>query len=224
MSTINLADAKVSYEGQNIPAINLLSKLQTQLQEVACRLATIASTLGDLQAALLNSETIEVKLTLSREDFGRLRSLGGVDDSERIRKAVMTLIHPEEAELPPTPVESRPAGTPSESRPVASPVYEFRPVITKAAEPALSHHPQPQPIAAEPPIKKKSTTNCPTCQSPIDLPEMSNDQWSVEIQCGNCGAKSLVKSKTVSAGKTDKVGFASPDEAGYRKLFDTLSR
>ncbi len=218
MSTINLADAKVSYEGQNLPAINLLSKLQTQLQEVACRLATISSTLGDLQGVLLNSETIEVKLTLSREDVGRLRSLGGIDDSERIRKAVMTLIHPEEAELPPTPAESRPVGTTGGSRPVQSPVYEFRSVITKATEPA------PQPIAVEPPIKKKSTTNCPTCQSPIDLPEMSNGPWSVEIQCGNCGAKSLVRSKTESAGKSDKAGFTTSDEAGYRKLFDTLSR
>ncbi len=218
MSTINLADAKVSYEGQTLPAINLLSKLQTQLQEAACRLATISSTLGDLQAALLSSETVEVKLTLSREDLGRLRSLGGVDDSERIRKAVMTLIHPEEEELLPTSVESRPFGTPGESRPLQSPVYEFRPTIEKAAEP------QPKPIAAETPITKKSTTYCPTCQSPIDLPEMTNDPWSVEIRCENCGAKSLVKSKTAGVGKTDKAGFAPPDEAGYRKLFDTIAR
>lgn len=206
MSTIDLADAKVSYEGQHLPAINLLGKLQMQLQELACRLATISSTLGDLQAALLNSETIEVKLTLSREDIGRLRSLGGVDDSERIRKAVMTLIHPDEAELPPAPVESRPAGTSGEFRPAPSPVCEF------------------PPAAAESPIKKKSTATCPTCQSPIELPEMSKDPWSVEIQCGNCGAKSLVKSKPAGAGKPDKAGFAPADEADYRKLFDTLSR
>lgn len=222
MSTINLADAKVSYEGQSLPAMNLLSKLQTQLQEVACRLATISSTLGDLQGALLNSETIDVKLTLSREDVGRLRSLGGADDSERIRKAVMTLIHPEEAELPPTPADSRPAGTSDESRPAQSPVYEFRPVITKATEPAQSR--PAQPMAAEPSTRKRTTATCPTCQSPIDLPEMPNDPWSVEIQCGNCGAKSLVKSKSGSVGKTDQAGSAPPDAAGYKKLFDTLSR
>ena len=222
MSTINLADAKVSYEGQNLPAMKLLGKLQTQLQEVACRLATISSTLGDLQEALLNSETIEVKLTLSREDVSRLRSLGGVDDSERIRKAVMTLIHPEEAELSPTQSESRPVGTSAGPRPVSSPVYEFRPVATKDTEPAQAHHPQP--IAAEPPLKRKSTTACPTCQAMIDLPEMTNDPWSVEIQCGNCGAKSLVKSTPPRAGKTDKTGSPPPDAAGYKKLFDTLAR
>jgi DNA-directed RNA polymerase subunit RPC12/RpoP len=222
MSTINLADVNVSYEGQNLPAMTLLSKLQTQLQEVACRLATISSTLGDLQGALLNSETIEVKLTLSREDVSRLRSLGGDDDSERIRKAVMTLIHPEEAELSPTQAESRLAGASAGPRPVSSPVYEFRPVATKDTEPAQAH--QPPPIAAEPPLKRKSTTACPTCQAMIDLPEMTNDPWSVEIQCGNCGAKSLVKSTPPGAGKTDKSGSPPPDAAGYKKLFDTLAR
>ncbi len=202
MTTINLADAKVSYEGQNVPAINLLAKLQTQLQEVACRLATIASAVGDLQAALLDSETIEVKLTFSRDDFARLRSLTGGDDGERIRKAVMALIHPGEAASP-------------------SASAEFRPSTAKDAEPA--QYPQPQPSAAEPPVNKRSTTNCPSCQHPIDLPEMPNVLWSVEIQCRNCGAKSLVKSKTAAADKTDKTNVVSPDATGYKKLFDALS-
>lgn len=223
MSTINLADAKVSYEGQNVPAINLLGKLQLQLQEVACRLATIASTLGDLQAALLNSETIEVKLTFSREDFARLRSLGGGDDSERIRNVVMTLIHPEEATIPSTSIESPPDGMPGESSPGSSPGYQFRPVVTKEAEPAQHSHPQQPTLAAEPPVKKRSTSNCPSCQSPIELPEMPNSLWSVEIQCGNCGAKSLVKSKAAGSGNPEKAGIDSPDEAGYKRLFDTLS-
>jgi DNA-directed RNA polymerase subunit RPC12/RpoP len=207
MSTINLTDAKVSYEGQNLPVINLISKLQTQLQEAACRIAAIASTLGDLQAALLNSNTVEVKLTLSKEDFGRFRSLAGVDDSERIRKAVMTLIHPEDAELHLNPVEFRPVVKPDESKPVEPPV-NLGPVVTKSAEPILPDDPGSQPVertfpdrpnAVEPSLKKSSTTKCPRCQSMIELPEVSNDQWSVEIKCEQCGAKYLVKSQTVSA-------------------------
>ncbi len=193
MSTIDLANVKISYEGQNLPAINLISKLQTQLLEAAGRMAAIASTLGDLQAALLNSNTVEVKLTLSKEDFGRFRSLEGMDDSERIRQAVMALIHPEETELSRGPVASS---------------FQFRPVTSKPAEPVGHHAPELQPfeqtvdekpITVQPVIQKRSTTKCPRCQSLIDLPEASNDQWSVEIQCGTCGAKYLVKPQTVSA-------------------------
>ncbi len=189
MSIIDLTDAKVSYEGKNLPAINLISKLQTQLLEVTNRMTAIASTLGNLQAALLNSNTVDVKLTLSKEDLGIFRSLRGMDDSERIRKAIMALIHPDKADISPDPVE-------------------FQSVITKSAGSVLPHDPEPQPvgrtfdeqpIAAEPAIKKKTTTKCPRCLSLIDLPEVSNDQWSVEIQCGSCGAKYLVKSQTVNA-------------------------
>ena len=189
MSTINLADAKVSYEGQELPAINLISKLQTQLQEAAGQIAAIASALGDLQAALLNSNTVEVKLTLSKEDFGRLRSLGGVDDNERIRQAVMAVIHPEAA-VP--PVSS--AG----SRPLITKFVESNPADSRemqTAERTISE----QPLAVVRPVQKTATTKCPRCQSLIDLPEASNDQWSVEVKCGNCEAKYLVKAQTLSA-------------------------
>lgn len=203
MGTINLEDVTVSYEGQNLPAIHLISKLQTQLDEAACRMAAIASTLGFLQAALLNSNMVEVKLTLSKEDYERFKSLGGVNDSERIRKAVMNLIHPEEPELLPSPVEPLRAATPGGSGP-AAPRFESRTEFTQAAEPVQHHDPKPRPaerILPEPPVapgpavEQQSTTKCPRCQSLIVLPETSGDQWSVEIKCECCGVKYLVKSR-----------------------------
>lgn len=203
MGTINLEDAKVSYEGQNLPAIHLIGKLQAQLEDAARRMAAIASTLGDIQAALLNSNMVEAKLTLSREEYERFKSLGGMDDSERIRKAVMNLIHPEEQAFPPSPGESRTTAIPDVPGPFALP-DESRTDLTQATEPALSYDPEPrpeeqifsgQPAAAEPPIAQQSTTKCPRCQSLIVLPETSCDHWSVEIKCENCGVKYLVKSR-----------------------------
>lgn len=194
MGTINLADVKVSYEGQNLPVTTLISKLQAQLQEATCRIAAIASTLGDLQSALLNSNTVEVKLTLSREDFGRFRSLEGNDDSERIRKAVMTMIHPGDGENPSATVDPWPVAPPVELRPVVAKVAE--PVLPRETEQRNTERVFPeQSDAAEPVGKSKATTKCPRCQSLIDLPETSNDQWSVEIKCGNCGTKYLVKTR-----------------------------
>jgi DNA-directed RNA polymerase subunit RPC12/RpoP len=178
MSTINLADAKVSYEGQELPAINLISKLQMQIHEMACRMAAIADTLGDLQAALLNSTTVEVKLTLSKEDFGRFRALGGMDDNERIRKAVLALIQPDASDI--GPVEP------------TSPATADGP---RTAVPPDARISQEQPVAAEPFSRRKLTTTCPVCHYSIDLPESSKDQLSVEVKCENCGAKSLLKSR-----------------------------
>jgi DNA-directed RNA polymerase subunit RPC12/RpoP len=203
MSTINLEDAKVPYEGQNLPVIHLIGELQTQLEETARRMAAIASTLGDIHAALLNSNMVEAKLTLSREDYDRFKSLGGMDDSERILKAVMNLIHPEKSGFPPRPVESRAAAVLDGSGPFALP-DESHPEFSQDAEPVLRRDMEPrpeeqilpeQPAAAEPPIEQQSTTKCPRCQALIELPETSDNQWSVEIQCGNCGVKYLVKSR-----------------------------
>jgi DNA-directed RNA polymerase subunit RPC12/RpoP len=215
MSIINLADAKVSYEGQTLPAINLISKLQVQLQETASRMAAMAAILGQLQTALLNSHSVEVKLTLSKEDYDRFKALGGVDDSDRIRKALLNLIRSEEAEISSAPVEPRIVVAEAEA---------VAPVLPPNPEPqAVKRDFQEQPVASEVGPKKKPTTKCPRCQSQIDLTEYSTDQWPVEVKCGNCGAKCLIKSKTVSSAKTDKGGFEPLDEAAYGKLFDMLS-
>lgn len=186
MSTIDLADVKVSYEGQTLPATTLIGKLQAQLQEATCRIAAISATLGDLQAALLNSTTVEVKLTLSREDFGRFRSLEGADDHERIRKAVMVMIRAEEGELRPAAA----AAPRTETAPEVEPGLSRQPEEQRFAERILQEQP-----AMETAGKMKATTKCPRCQSLIELPDTSNDQWSVEIKCGNCGTKYLVKTK-----------------------------
>lgn len=204
MTTVNLEEAIVSHEGQNVPAVQLIGKLQTQLQEAASRLAAVASTLGDIHAALLNANMVEVKLTLSKEDYDRFQSLGGADDSERIRKAVMSMIHPEESVFSqiPIPVEARKAAAPDMAGPFALP-GEHRAEFAQAAGLAARPEPLPrvaeqilpgQPAAAEPPAGRPSTTRCPRCQSLIELPDTSEDQWSVEIRCGNCGVKYLVKS------------------------------
>jgi DNA-directed RNA polymerase subunit RPC12/RpoP len=201
MNMINLEDVKVSYEGQTLPAINLIGTLQTQLREAASRIAAIAATLGDLQTALLNSHTVEVKLTLSMEDYNKFQSLRGIDDNERIRKAVMNVIHPEAAEISSGSDKPMPSTTSVASAPAPSSV-EPQPVTTISSEPTPPPEPEPQaveqtflerPFAAEIPIKKKLITKCPTCQSLIELPETTNDLWPIELKCGNCGSKCLLK-------------------------------
>jgi hypothetical protein len=131
----------------------------------------------------------------------------------------MTVIHPEESGVSPIPGEFRPTASP-----------DFRPLVTP--EPVLPSNPEPQLVERilqeqlvdeESPNIKKSTTSCPRCQSLIDLPEASNNQLPVEIKCGKCGAKYLVKSKNVCEKKFDRTGFESLDESAFGKLFDTLS-
>jgi hypothetical protein len=233
MSIVNLADAKVSYEGQTCQAVNLISKLQVQLQEAASRIAVIAATLGEVQTSLMNSHTVDVKLTLSKDDYHKFKTIGGADDSDRIRKAILNTIQSSKEEdvqeapidlvSPVVPVETRVAFQQPQApaAPVAPAVFAVQETVAATPPPPLAV--EPLESAGDPAPKKKPTTKCPRCQSLIDLPDISSEQWPVEVKCGNCGAKCLIKSKTMSASKTDKAGFEPLDEAAYGKLFDMLS-
>jgi DNA-directed RNA polymerase subunit RPC12/RpoP len=177
MSIVNLADIKVSYQGEEIAALPLIHQLQGELQELASRLAAISETLQDLQAALLNSATLEVKVALTREDLARFRSLGGEDDGERVRKAILALIQAQDK-----PGASLPACTPDLASPAGKDAgpEEIAPRGRQSGE--LSDH-------------RKLSTRCPVCQAPIFLPDSARDQLSLEVKCDNCGAKSLLKTK-----------------------------
>lgn len=224
MSIVNLSDAKIKYEGQSLPAINLISKLQTQLNEAVSRLDAISSALGELQAALLNSHTVEVKLTLTKEDYGRFTTLKGRDDSERIRNAVMKVIHPSETEPVTKTSELVQENVNGEKKPPII-LFETHPETTEEKIINLATEQKPdvknQTIITEHAIKPKTMTKCPRCQSLIEIPDVSNRQWPLEVQCSNCGSKCLIKSKTL--GKTENTGFEPVDINAYGMLFNTLT-
>jgi len=174
MGNINLADVKLDYEGQTLPAINLLNRLQIQIKETAYLLAAIADTLGELQAALLNQTTVEVKLTLPKEDWTRFRALDGDDDSERVRRAVLSLI----ARGPVAEADRLPPGEPK-AAPGEAPEERDRGASTE--KPLAPRHPS-----------QSASALCPTCHSIIWLPKIPKGQWSLEVKCESCGAKSIL--------------------------------
>ncbi len=187
MGTIDLADVNIAYEGEMLSVIDLVGKLRGQLNDASARLAAVTTALGDLQTTLVDSHTVELKLTLSTEDYGRIKSLAGVDDNDRIRKVIMSVIHPAKADNAYESVECRAA-------------EEVTEAMNNAAQlsPQVEHFSQAYPHRSENKVKKKLTTSCPKCQAPIDLPDDLNDQWPVEVKCSKCGVKCLAKSKSAS--------------------------
>jgi DNA-directed RNA polymerase subunit RPC12/RpoP len=92
MSNINLEDAKINYEGQWVSAEDLTGMIQEKMQSGDMKIAGLAATLEKLNTALENSHIMEMRLVLSSEDYERLKTLGGEDDRESIRKAVFCFI------------------------------------------------------------------------------------------------------------------------------------
>lgn len=92
MSNINFEDAKINYEGQWLSAEDLTGMIQEKMQSGDMKIAGLAATLEELNTALENSHIMEMRLVLSREDYAQLKTLGGEDDRESIRKAIFAFI------------------------------------------------------------------------------------------------------------------------------------
>jgi DNA-directed RNA polymerase subunit RPC12/RpoP len=205
MNTINLDDVVVTYEGQKLPAQILINRLQEQLRDTANRLNSIAFVLNELYASMENSRIVEVKMTLSQNEYNSFKSLEGESDIERLRKAIQLMSQK----------------TPGLSGPVSA--IPITPVGPEKLSPPVSIPPVAEQEAADAISKKKSTvTRCPRCKTPLDVPDVPADQWPVEVKCGSCGAKCLIKSKS-STSRPDRNGLESTDDPAYGNLFDMLS-
>ncbi len=92
MSEINLEEGKIKFEDEWYSAEDLTGMIQEKMQTGEMKFAGIAAALEELNKALENSHTLDIKLVISREDYQRLRELGGEEDAAAVRKAVMAAI------------------------------------------------------------------------------------------------------------------------------------
>lgn len=92
MREINLEDAKINLDGQWLAAEDLTKMIQEKMQAGDMKFSTLAAALEELNNALENSAKLDIKLVLTKEEYQRLKSIGGDDDRECVRKAIMAFI------------------------------------------------------------------------------------------------------------------------------------
>jgi DNA-directed RNA polymerase subunit RPC12/RpoP len=100
MNQINLEEGKISYENEWMSTEDLTRKIQEKMQLGDRKFAGLAAALEKLESALENSHTLEIKLTISKNEYLKLKKLGGEDDRECIRKAIANLIRNKEPAEP----------------------------------------------------------------------------------------------------------------------------
>ena len=101
MSEINLDEGKIKFEDGWYSAEELAGMIQEKMQTGEMKFAGIAAALEELNNALENSHALEIKLVLARDDYLRLKELGGVDDATAVRKAVIAAISAKDPEAEP---------------------------------------------------------------------------------------------------------------------------
>lgn len=92
MSTIDLEDAKINLDGQWLSADDLANMIQEKMQAGDMKFSNLAAALEELNNALESSTTLDIKLVLPKEEYQQLQAIGGDDDRECVRKAIMAFI------------------------------------------------------------------------------------------------------------------------------------
>ena len=92
MHEINLGEAKINVDGVWFSADDLTTKIQEKIDTGDMKFAALAGALEQLQDALDNAVTLEVKILLAKDEYEKLKSIGGEDDQACVTKAISAFI------------------------------------------------------------------------------------------------------------------------------------
>jgi hypothetical protein len=92
MTAINLEEARINLEGQWLSAEDLTNMIQEKMQAGDMKFSNLATALEELNNALENSTTLDIKLVLTKEEYEKLKAAGGDDDRKSVLKALTAFI------------------------------------------------------------------------------------------------------------------------------------
>ncbi len=92
MSDIDLQAGKIKFEGEWLSAQDLSNKIQEKMDASDMKFSSLASALEELNKALENSHTIETRIVIPKEQYKKLKALGGNDERECLLKAIKAFI------------------------------------------------------------------------------------------------------------------------------------
>jgi hypothetical protein len=92
MSEIRLDDGTINIEEEWLTAADLTSRIQEKMQAGDMKFTNLASALEELNEALENSQTLEVRLVITSDEYEKLKAFGGADDRESVRKSIIAFI------------------------------------------------------------------------------------------------------------------------------------
>ena len=92
MREINLDDGKIEFENEWYTADELAGMIQEKMKTGDMKFADIAGALEELNKSLENSHPLEIRLVITKDEYQKLKELGGDDDRDAVRKAIMAAI------------------------------------------------------------------------------------------------------------------------------------
>ncbi len=89
MSEVRLDDGTIDYNGEWLTVDDLTKRIKEKMDVGDMKFADLAAILEELKKVIEDSHKLEIKITIYKEDYEKLKALGGADDRECVRKAIM---------------------------------------------------------------------------------------------------------------------------------------
>ncbi len=92
MKHIDLEKGKILYGDTWLSAEELAEKIQEKISSGDMKIAKLAELLEELNTAMESIHVLETKITISKEQYNKLISMGNGNDNECVKKAVLAFI------------------------------------------------------------------------------------------------------------------------------------
>lgn len=92
MGKINLEDAAIEVNGEWFTAEDLTRRIQEKMESGDMKFADLAAALEELKKAIDASHTLEIKTVITKDEYQQLIAVGGGDDRECVKKAILSFI------------------------------------------------------------------------------------------------------------------------------------
>ncbi len=92
MAEINLDDGTINCQGEWLSKDDLSNNIKKKMEAGDMKISELASALEELNKAIENSYKLDIKIVTTKDEYEKLKALGGDDDKECVRKAVMAFI------------------------------------------------------------------------------------------------------------------------------------
>lgn len=169
MDHIDLERGTILHDGNWFSAQELAEKIQEKIQSGDMKFARLAGLLEELNAAMENTHVLETKIVITKPQYEKLTLIGGGNENEAVRKAVLAFIELDSAASAPAPL---------------APEVTFTSNGASTAQKAID----PFMEAGSP--GKKAIIKCSKCNAPIQI---DVNDMPPEIRCPTCNARGVLK-------------------------------
>ncbi len=186
MAEIRLTEGSIRFQEEWLTADAIKARIKEKMDAGDMKFADLAAALEELNQAMENTSSIEVRIVLSKKDYERLQKRGGEDDNESVRKAILAFIAG--AEKPPAPLEIETRERPEQQ------------TEEKAKK--------PEETAPEPP-EMGAAIPCSKCKKPI---KVSSNERPLQLECEFCGTSIVLEEEKDEEEKQEKITAAGDKE------------